>query len=414
MASNKIVYKYGVTGFVELHQTTAIKYSEFDQLYWLKELSILLYTWAFSNDNIIKYQSGCIKHKECPTDKHTKKYYESVFDRYPNTIHDIKFYRDAEIIQFLLDITSALTFLHGHSISHRDIKPSNIAIDKSGRSVLIDFSHAHKMYIPLKKLDKQVVTYCYRAPEVFRYHANGQQMYTDKIDMYSLGMVLIELLTGSSFAEHYVHEIDASNHKVGEHLYKKLIKNCNEFARVITLYFNEHKRKFQYLNKYWEWITAMLEYNPESRISASELYARVKDFANINNINYIEPINGVLDKQLPELPVNFIEKNEALYNKCIIYAGEIKNINYMEFDISNICEIVGMMIMNGDIIEFNYRDLVGALAIIIDTVIYDMVGNMDTYGELDNNNVKNAMVLILQKYNLHLFSYNKVFKYTVS
>ncbi len=70
--ANKLIYKYGITGFVELHQNTATKYSEFDQMYWLKELSILLYTWAFKTENIIKYHAGCIKHKECPNDKHLK------------------------------------------------------------------------------------------------------------------------------------------------------------------------------------------------------------------------------------------------------------------------------------------------------------------------------------------------------
>ena len=410
MASNaKIIYKYGVTGFVELCKDKATKYSEFYKLYWLKELAILLYTWSFKTENVIKYQAGCIKHKECPNDKYLKKYYESVFDRYPNTIQDIRFYRDAEIVQFLLDMSSALSFLHAHDITHRDIKPSNIAIDKSGRSVLLDFSHAHKMYIPLKKISKHVVTYCYRAPEVFRYQRDGKQMYNEKIDVYSLGMVLLELLTGCNFAEHYVHNVKDMD--AGEKIYKKLIKQKEVFANTVTAYFNEHKRIFQYNNKYWELIINMIEHDPDSRPSAAVIYEQVKEFADRNKIHYVEPVNGVLEKRMPDLSIPMLDKNNALYNRCITYAVEIKHINTMEFAIENIHDIIGALIVNGDITEYNYRDVVGALAIIIETVLYDIVDEMDTYGELDNTNVKDAIVLILQKYNYHLFSLGKVFRY---
>jgi serine/threonine protein kinase len=422
MSSSKVVYKYGVTGFVELHKNTATKYSEFDLLYWLKELVALLYIWTYRTDNIIKYHTGCIKHKECPIDKHTKKYYECVFYRYPRTLSDIKLYRDSEVIQFLLDISSALSFLHQHDIMHRDLKPSNIAIDKSGRSILIDFSHSYIKYKPIDKLTIHVVTYYYRAPEVFRYQRGDNKVYNNKIDIYALGMILLEILTGRTFAEHYLSNVKEAHELVNNGLFDEIYNDVNEqiyyelnmspikMANLINTYFSENKRPFQHLRKYWKWIRKMLDTDVNKRYSAAELYDTVKQFAIKNQVAFIEPINGVLEKQIPKLSMITI-KNETLYDKCIAYAIDVKDRNSMEFNIDDIKDIINMLITNNDVTLFNYHDFVGALVIIIETVIYDVMTSIDSYAELDNHNVKDAMVLILQKYNLHLFSNSRLFTY---
>ncbi len=413
MSSDKIKYRYGITGFVELQGTTATKYSEFDQLYWLKELIVLLYIWPYQTDNIIKYNTGCVACKECPTDKYPKKYYKSVFTRYPETLYDIHLYRDAEVIQMLLDITSALKFLHSHGIMHRDIKPSNIAIDENGRAILLDFSHSHKLYTPLTKLDKHVVTYCYRAPEVFKYAKKQGSVYDSKIDIYSIGMILIEVLTKCSFAEHYVLCVAETEdvEKIRELCYRKLILKPEEFASTVETYFNENVRKFEHIKTYWSWIKAMIAYDPADRISADAMYQQIIKFAQDNEIEYVEPVNGTLVKQMPQLRMPHIEINEELYTKCTKYAEMIKHNNYMLFDLLDTYAMIALLITYKDITHFNYRDYIAALCIMYETTIYDNITDIEDYGDLNTEGVKTAMVMILQKYNQQLFGVNRIFYY---
>ena len=410
-SSCPIKYRYGITGFVELQNDTATKYSEFDQMYWLKELAVLLHIWPYRTDNIIKYQSGRVIQKECPNDKHLKKYYESTFIRYKRTLQETHFYRDTEIIQFMLDMTSALSFLHRKNIVHRDIKPVNIMLTKTGRTILLDFSHAHKMYTPLNKLDKYVVTYCYRAPEVFEYQKKRGTLYTNKIDVFSLGIVLLDILTHCNFAEYYISEVKSEDNMVDEKIYRNLIKDEGAFMSHLEVYFNENKKKFKYLDTYWGWITSMIAYAPENRISAAAMYEKVLAFAIDNDIEFVEPINGLLERQMPDLQMPNLEIHYPLYQKCIAYAEEIKHKNYMVFDLKDIYALIALMLTKKDINIINYRTFIGAVCIIFETVVYDNHSEMDTYGELDNDVVKDTIVYILQKYNQHLFGINRIFYY---
>ena len=59
----------------------------------------------------------------------------------------------------------------------------------------------------------------------------------------------------------------------------------------------------------------------------------------------------------------------------------------------------------------NAVDMIPALAIIIETVIFDAVTDFDSYGKYDITLVKNAIVNILQKYDGKLFSINRIFEY---
>jgi formylglycine-generating enzyme required for sulfatase activity len=95
----------------------------------------------------------------------------------------------AELIAVLCD---ALHYTHTHDLFHRDIKPANILLDAAGVPSLADFGLALKDE-DLGKGARQVGTATYMSPE----QARGEGHRVDgRSDIFSLGIVLYELLTG--------------------------------------------------------------------------------------------------------------------------------------------------------------------------------------------------------------------------
>jgi cell division cycle 2-like len=104
----------------------------------------------------------------------------------------------SEAKTLMLQITSALGFLHDHWILHRDLKTSNILMNNRGQIKLADFGSA-RFYgdPPPQNLTQLVVTLWYRAPELLL----GASMYDSAVDMWSLGCVFGELLKKSPLLE---------------------------------------------------------------------------------------------------------------------------------------------------------------------------------------------------------------------
>lgn len=93
----------------------------------------------------------------------------------------------SEVIKLGIDICSALELCRSNNIIHRDIKPQNIFVSKYGSFKLGDFGVAKVSRISDKP--DLVGTYSYMAPEVYK-----GKPYDDRVDIYSLGMVLYWLL----------------------------------------------------------------------------------------------------------------------------------------------------------------------------------------------------------------------------
>ncbi len=98
-----------------------------------------------------------------------------------------------QAVEWGIQICSALQHAHNHGIIHRDLKPSNLFLMQDGRLVLGDFGVARDTQSADVTGDGITVgTYAYMPPE----QICADQQISNKTDLYALGCVLYEMLTG--------------------------------------------------------------------------------------------------------------------------------------------------------------------------------------------------------------------------
>jgi serine/threonine protein kinase len=117
-------------------------------------------------------------------------------------------------VRLFLDVLSAVSHAHANLIVHRDLKPSNVLVNQAGAVKLLDFSIAKLMedngVSRLTQDSGAALTPKYAAPE----QVTGEPI-TTRTDVYSLGVLLFELLSG-------------------QHPYGAAITSSREFTRAIV------------------------------------------------------------------------------------------------------------------------------------------------------------------------------------
>ncbi|HEX8067309.1 MAG TPA: protein kinase [Thermoleophilaceae bacterium] len=98
-----------------------------------------------------------------------------------------------EAVAYAVEIGRALAAAHAERLVHRDVKPQNVLIDADGRAKVTDFGIARSLEDGgLTATGRVVGTTDYVSPE----QALGEEV-TEQSDLYSLGVCLYEMLTGS-------------------------------------------------------------------------------------------------------------------------------------------------------------------------------------------------------------------------
>lgn len=117
-----------------------------------------------------------------------------------------------EVVRFAIQLLRGMSAVHAVGVIHRDLKPSNIIVSGSGSLKITDFGVARLSSAPATHMASDVLgTVLYVAPEVLR----GETA-TRAVDLYALGVILYELLTGEcpfdgeNPAQVILHKLDKS------------------------------------------------------------------------------------------------------------------------------------------------------------------------------------------------------------
>ncbi len=98
-----------------------------------------------------------------------------------------------DVLQLMHQCAQALDYAHRRGVLHRDIKPANLMLNKEGEVKIGDFGIAQKIHTDKTQLLGGMGTPMYMSPEQAR-----EDPLTNQADLYSLGVVMYELLTGKA------------------------------------------------------------------------------------------------------------------------------------------------------------------------------------------------------------------------
>lgn len=160
-----------------------------------------------------------------------------------------KFLNQKKASFYIIQMSTALKFLHDYGIVYRDLKPENCMLDKDGYLILTDFGLAKKSSQDSND-ESDESNWCtsiigtpeYCAPEVLK-----AENYGSMADWWSLGCVTFDLLTGNP-------PFTGNNHKI---IINKVLKEKPKFPFFVT---TESK---ELLNK-------LLNKNPSKRFNVDE------------------------------------------------------------------------------------------------------------------------------------------------
>lgn len=152
----------------------------------------------------------------------------------------------ADLLNYMIDLCNILEQLHAikPAVIHRDIKPSNIIITNYNHAVLLDFNAA-KYYSPSSTEDTVFLgTQGYAAPEQYGFGSSSPQT-----DIYSLGILLKEMLTSINESSDYLDSIVSKCTKINP---SERFNNIGELRSALQIHGNSAQRKIfpQSLLKY--------------------------------------------------------------------------------------------------------------------------------------------------------------------
>ena len=238
---------------------------------------------------------------------------------------------ESKAFDYFIQVVNAVYYLHNNNIIHRDIKPENILIGNDNKIKLCDFGWAKELTLENRS------TFCgtveYMAPEIV-----GSENYDYSVDIWSLGILLYELLFGHSpfkanttknvILNIKTHELtyDDKNKKISNSckdlIQKLLVSNPQKRLKIKDIlehpFVKKHSKKFSYKKKLStvideDQVKSNINKNINDNNIDSDLDNKIAGRIKRSNTRYISSKNGT--KLLSEKGLFFPGLNEDLGEK---------------------------------------------------------------------------------------------------
>ena len=242
-----------------------------------------------------------------------------------------------EVLQIVQQVCEALQFAHDLGVVHRDIKPENILLDQRGRVKIADFGLAKltadpQLPVSLTGTRQVLGTFNYMAPEQIEKPGSVDH----RADIYSLGVVLYELLTG---------ELPMGRFQLPGEKQARYVPLDQVVARTLE---KEPQRRYQQVS---EVRTAVEEAQSDSRFRPVQAAGGQRPRAAVNvaptinpathplptanpassfvpfrignpNTGYKNQTDGMLSLQKDELVINYTARDPVFNSKLLGHTGE--------------------------------------------------------------------------------------------
>eukprot|EP01129_Flabellula_baltica_P009395 TRINITY_DN3830_c0_g1_i1.p1 TRINITY_DN3830_c0_g1~~TRINITY_DN3830_c0_g1_i1.p1 ORF type:complete len:1148 (+),score=229.18 TRINITY_DN3830_c0_g1_i1:39-3446(+) len=153
--------------------------ADYDILEFSREIALLS---LVRSKYVVRFFGGCCENNDCIIV--TELMEGSLFD----ILHDESFVMDyTTIVKFALRSAKCILFFHSCGLIHRDLKSLNLLISRDFKIKLCDFGSSR---IVSSTMTHKIGTVAWIPPEIFQ-----RRPYTQKVDTYSFGIVMWELLT---------------------------------------------------------------------------------------------------------------------------------------------------------------------------------------------------------------------------
>ena len=147
------------------------------------------------------------------------------------------------IEKFAIQLFQGLFTMRNHKMFHRDIKPENILIDlKTSTLSFCDFGLSRHLHDDTEYGTGYIVTRWYRAPELLMHQRDkvkkknqlAHLQYTEKMDVYSVGVILYELIFDSHLAPGKTidESLEILKRRIGRLTVEKLLKHPKVTEKV--------------------------------------------------------------------------------------------------------------------------------------------------------------------------------------
>ncbi|CAM0958337.1 unnamed protein product [Alopecurus aequalis] len=273
-----------------------------------------------------------IKHILLPPSRREFKDIYVVFELMESDLHQVIKANDdltPEHYQFFLyQLLRGLKYIHTANVFHRDLKPKNILANADCKLKICDFGLARVAISDTPTAifwTDYIATRWYRAPELC---GSFFSKYTPAIDIWSIGCIFAELLTGKPLfpGKNVVHQLDIITDLLGTPAPETVARIRNEKARR---YLSSMRRKkaIPFTHKFpnadpfaLNLLERMLAFDPKDRPSAEEALADLyfKNIASVDREPSAQPITK-LEFEFERRRITKDDIRELIYREILEY-----------------------------------------------------------------------------------------------